>query len=320
LIALENIRKYTKTKIIIMYVMAKGINDRDLDVLFQFLHDRSDFISAIDFVPITPTWPSGRLPEIEAERTTIEDVEDSVDETFSAGKVEFLPAGVFDNPLVLDFLNIKSNPFQGIHPNCESFSLLISDGRSYVPLSLYLRRSMFDIARKINDGRRLTVRLYSLMSTGKLAAAFERIRLKTIVRNIAAAAFVANVLFRYTKLDRITGTKGLNAGVKTMKILAKMCLGYRTTKLLREYTALKNVFRIVVLPFEDDARLESARLERCSAAFAYIDFEKEMVRTIPGCAWGHYKNRVLAQAKEHYVSGVSEPQILKPETRHLNTE
>lgn len=53
------------------------------------------------------------------------------------------------------------------------------------------------------------------------------------------------------------------------------------------------------------------RLERCAAAFAYVDPELDKVRTIPVCAWGLHKNRMPAKVTEHYGLRRKNPDLKK---------
>ena len=298
--ALENIRKYARTKITIMYVVTKGMNDMELDRLFQFLHDRSDFVSAVDFIPITPTWAPGRFAEIEADRITVEDVEGFVDKAFPDDTVEFLPAGVLDSNFLIDFFKVRSTPFAGVHPNCESVGLLVSNGKAYVPLSRYLKKSMFGLARDIRQKEGMIVRTLDSVGRGALGITLKRFGLEKAVRHIVVFAFLGNILFRNVRIDRIVGAKGFGAAAKVARILVKIGMGRKAKDVLREHTQLHTVLRMIVLPFEDDANRESARLERCAAAFAYVDPELDRVQTIPVCAWGLHKNRMLAKVTEYF--------------------
>jgi hypothetical protein len=74
----------------------------------------------------------------------------------------------------------------------------------------------------------------------------------------------------------------------------------RTKDVMRAHSQLHTVLRVIVLPFEDDAKRQSAWLERWAAAFTYVDPEPDKVQTIPVCAWGLHKNRMLGKVTEHY--------------------
>jgi hypothetical protein len=113
-------------------------------------------------------------------------------------------------------------------------------------------------------------------------------------------AFLGNILFRNVRIDRIVGAKGFGAAAKVARIFVKIGMGHKAKDVLREHTQLHTVLRMIVLPFEDDANRESARLERCAAAFAYVDPELDRVQTIPVCAWGLHKNRMLAKVTEYF--------------------
>lgn len=298
--ALENIRKYAKTKITVMYVVARGVNDKELNRLFRFLHDRQDFISAVDFIPIAPTWIPGKFSEIEADRVTIEDVEDFVDQAFSGERVEFLPAGVLDLNFFVDFFKVRSTPFAGVHPNCESVALLVSNGQGYVPLSPYLKKSMFNIAHDVRQQEKAIAKKLDFIGNSSLGATLERIGLKETVAKIVVFSHMGNILLKDLRIDRIVGAKGLSTAAKVLRIFAEIGLGRKAKDVLRRHTQLHTVLRMIVLPFEDDANRESARLERCAAAFAYVDTDLDKVQTVPVCAWGLHKNRMLAKVAEHW--------------------
>jgi uncharacterized radical SAM superfamily Fe-S cluster-containing enzyme len=298
--ALENIRKHAKTKITIMYVVAEGMNENELDTLFQFLHERRDFISAVDFIPIAPTWAPGRFTDLESKRVTIEDVEGFVDRAFPEEKMEFLPAGALDVDFFTKYFKLRRTPFAGVHPNCESVGLLVSNGQEYVPFSHYFKKSLFDVARHVRQTEETIVRRLHPVTKGWVGNTLEKLGLQRAVSHVVVFAHVGNVLFRGVRLDRILGTTGLPAVAKAAKIVTMIAFGHKTKDVMRAHSQLHTVLRVIVLPFEDDANRESARLERCAAAFAYIDPELDRVQTIPVCAWGLHKNRMLAKVTEHY--------------------
>ncbi len=298
--ALENIRKYAKTKITIMYVVAEGMNENELDTLFQFLHDRRDFISAVDFIPIAPTWVPGRFADLESKRITIEDVEGFVDRAFPNEPMEFLPAGVLDVDFFTEYFRLRRTPFAGVHPNCESVGLLVSNGKEYVPFSNYFKKSLFDVARHVRQTEETIVRRLGPITTGWLGTTLEKLGLQRAMSNVVVFVHVGNVLFRGVRLDRVLGARGFPAVAKALKIVTMIGVGHKTKDVMRAHSQLHTVLRVIVLPFEDDANRESARLERCAAAFAYVDPELDKVQTIPVCAWGLHKNRILAKVTEHY--------------------
>jgi uncharacterized radical SAM superfamily Fe-S cluster-containing enzyme len=298
--ALENIRRYAKTEITIMYVVAEGMNENELDTLFRFVHDRRDFIRAVDFIPIAPTWVPGLFADLESKRITIEDVERFVDGAFPNETMEFLPAGVLDVNFFTEYFKIRNTPFAGVHPNCESVGLLVSNGKKYVPLSHYLKKSLFDVARHVRQSEEAIVRRLGSITDGWLGNTLEKLGLQRVISHAVVFAHVGNVLFRAIRLDRILGTTGFPAVAKALRIVAMIAVGHKTKDVMQMHSQLHTPLRIIVLPFEDDANRESARLERCAAAFAYVDPELDKVQTIPVCAWGLHKNRMLAKVTEYY--------------------
>ena len=75
-----------------------------------------------------------------------------------------------------------------------------------------------------------------------------------------------------------------------------------------ESLPVQRVLRVVILPFEEPRTLDSAKLKRCPAAFAYEDLGMREVRTMPACAWGLYKNDILRRIMENYSGGVAASQ------------
>jgi uncharacterized radical SAM superfamily Fe-S cluster-containing enzyme len=298
--ALDNIRRYAKTETTIMYVVAEGMNENELDALFRFVHDRRDFIGAVDFIPIAPTWAPGRFTDLESNRITIEDVERFVDRAFPNEAMEFLPASALDIDFFMEYFKIRPTPFAGVHPNCESVGLLVSNGKEYVPFSHYLKKSLFDVARHVRQTEETIVRRLGPITNGWLGTILEKLGLQRAVSHCVVFAHVGNILLTGVRLDRVLGATGFSALAKALKIVTMIAVGHRTEDVMRAHSQLHKPLRIIVLPFEDDANRESARLERCTAAFAYVDPVLDNVQTIPVCAWGLHKNRILAKVTEHY--------------------
>ena len=258
----------------------------------------------MDFIPLAPTWVPGRFADLESKRITIEDVEGFVARAFPNEPMEFLPAGVLDVDFFTEYFKLRRTPFAGVHPNCESVGLLVSNGKEYVPFSRYFKKSLFDLAKHIRQTEETIVRRLGPITTGWLGNALEKLGLQRAMSSVFVFVHVGNVLFRGVRLDRVLGATGLPAVAKALKIVTMIGFGYKTKDVMRAHSQLHTVLRIIVLPFEDDANRESARLERCAAAFAYVDPELDKVQTIPVCAWGLHKNRMLAKVTEHYRLGI----------------
>ena len=54
--ALENLKKYTRRKQAIISCFAKGINDKHLAGLIQYVHDNRDWVSELLLIPLADTW------------------------------------------------------------------------------------------------------------------------------------------------------------------------------------------------------------------------------------------------------------------------
>ena len=93
-------------------------------------------------------------------------------------------------------------------------------------------------------------------------------------------------------------------GKRIWSRLGKMLWGLvrrkKLSDLIRKHTRLQNVLRMIVLPFEDKACIESARLVECPASFAYEHPKTGRIRLMPVCAWVVYKDGVLRQTAEKY--------------------
>jgi len=90
--ALENLKKFSKRRHTIMCCVARHINDKHMQDLVEFCHANRDYIQFLHLIPLTETWEEG---EFETDvTTTVEDVEQIIDEAFPEDKVEFLPAGL----------------------------------------------------------------------------------------------------------------------------------------------------------------------------------------------------------------------------------
>ena len=85
-----------------------------------------------------------------------------------------------------------------------------------------------------------------------------------------------------------------------MKIIGGVVTGKELKHALNENTELHQTLTIIVLPFEEVRGLESARLERCPAAFAYVNPDTGEASTMPACSWLVYKNDVLRKTSEIY--------------------
>ena len=271
-----------------MTLAAKGFNDTELPEFFDFCHQRRHYIRAIYFMPLAHTWDKKDL-DLEPERTTTEDIEQIVDDAFPGEEVEFLPAGFLGQvDTLLKCLRVKPLPFGGAHPNCESMYMLVSDGTRYLPLSHFLKGSVYEVARALRDlSERLARRL---PADGKPSWA---LRLRAFLG-------VAGVARRHFRFDRVFKGKGLGKLWHALATLVGFLVGRKSRLVFERHTNVQAVLQLVVLPFEDRSNIETRRLERCPTGFVYYDPEKDEVAHVPTCAWGLFKNETMRRIADYY--------------------
>ncbi len=290
--ALENVRKYTGSKITMMCVVGRGINEDDIPELFSYCHERDDFISALQFIPLTQTWEPGSIEADGAAITAMEDVEDII--SVAVGNdLEFIPAGLYPYPTFARFFKMSRSTFAGAHPNCESMSYLISNGREYVPLGRYLRGTLSEaVGDLFEEDRRLARRVARFENGlwGRFGLARQRSRFEAL--KTAALWFIRCV--------RLHDLLGRNAGLKFLRIAGGLLLGRRLKHLAKRNLAVGNLLFVVVLPFEEPRTLESERLVSCPASFVYEDPDTREVRVMPVCAWCLHKNDIMQRIQGLY--------------------
>jgi len=294
--ALDNIRKHRKAKIIIMCVVARGINDHLIGDLFEFCHERSDFINGLEFIPLTRTWEPGSIAADGADITAMEDVEKIVAAGVPGGKLDFLPAGLVPFRNIGRYLPMPRLTFAGAHPNCESISFVVSDGTLYRPAADYLRgKSLSDFADELAERDRCLGERMERLRRGIIG----RIGLERLAGRLLALKTIGGLLRKNVDTTAIFGK---HPRLKIAKVGLGIVLGRKTKDVLRANTKLRTVLRVVVLPFEEPRTLDSAKLRRCPAAFAYVDADTDEVRTIPVCAWGLYRDDAMRKIMTKYGS------------------
>jgi hypothetical protein len=230
-------------------------------------------------------------------------VENLVAELFPSESVEFLPAGFFGQLKTINkYLKIKPLPFGGAHPNCESMSILLSDGEKYVPLTHYLRGTMYSVACELRDAERRLAAAEVSMETSAFGRLLAKMHLKNTILQIRALASVLSIVVRHGRWGRLL--KGSGLGKVKNGIMASLELLVGRKKVLTRRTTVQRELQLVVLPFEDKYTLETLRLERCPAVFAYVDPKDDQVKYVTACAWGMQKTAVMREIVEHY-SGAS---------------
>jgi 7,8-dihydro-6-hydroxymethylpterin dimethyltransferase len=275
--AIENLKKHSKRRNTFMCCVARKINDTYIRDLIDFCHENRDIVCALHLIPLTETW---KEDEFETDvSTTIEDVEKIVQEAIPEEKMEFIPAGLAKYVTrSMEFFGGVRLTFGAVHPNCESMTLLLSDGERYHALGRYLNRPLDDIAAElVTRAKRVEARLEALDHTKW----FQRQRGRWLVlRTFGGLAWDA--------LNKRAVFRG-NWFLATLRVLGGLLVGRSLKHQLRRHTNIQDVMRMVVLPFEEYHSIDGARLQLCKAGFAYEDPDSGEVRTVPVCAWSLFK-------------------------------
>lgn len=290
--ALENLKKYSKRKHAIIACAAAGVNDHLIGDMFQFVHDNRDLISDVGIIPLTENWKPGEFDA--AKTTTMEDVEKMVREAIPGNEVEFVPSGLayaMKKPRSFFRKNPRSEVLllAGVHPNCESMTLLISDGQRYRGVNHYLKRPFSNVVVELAELSRKIEPQLDRLDPKKF---FQRWRGRLLcIRTFAPWAL------------RSINFVGLGDG-KPVRSLLKLVFGSLFRRQSAEGQASgrrpRRVLRLGMLPFEEQHSVDAARMESCKAVFAYEDPADGEIKTIPACLWYPYRNPILAGLSKKY--------------------
>ncbi len=289
--ALENLKKYSRRKHAIIACAAWGINDQHMADLIQFCHDNRDLFGELGIIPLTENWDPGTFDA--AKTTTMEDVEKMVRQAVPGGEVEFVPAGLaYAMRRPRSFFRKDSRSeillLGGVHPNCESMTLLISDGRTYRSVSHYLKKPFSQVvADFVETSRRIDPALARLDRN----RFFQRLRGQYLV----IKAF-GPLLFRTIDVGRLTNGHPI---LGMIKAAIGQLLRLRSREPFQGRSA-RRVLRVAVLPFEELHSIDAARMENCKAVFAYEDADDGRIKTIPACMWYPYRNAILKKISDKY--------------------
>jgi hypothetical protein len=299
--AVDNIGRLGGTKVVLMTLVAKGYNDGDLGSIFAFCHERRDFIRGVYLMPLAHSWDSAKV-DLHPERITSEDLERAIEEAFPEDRVEFVPTNLLGRiPTLSRLLGIRDVPFVGGHPNCESMYLLVSDGEKYRPLAHYLKRGLTDAARDLLKLEERLAGLERALARGPWRRTLGRSNLRRAWLKLVMVKELARLGRKHVRLGEALGARGPAALWRALRVGLGI-LGRRKTKtVLRRFTAVQAALQIIVLPFGDEENMETDRLQRCPAAFAYVDPRDGRVKHVPNCAWGLHKDKVLREIADHYA-------------------
>lgn len=294
--AFENLSKHKKGKVILMTVMDKNMNGDDMPAFLEHCLKHSDIIRGIFPMPLSHVWSEERL-EYDPERTTQDDVEKIIDDAVE-GKVQFIPLGSFNFRNLARTFKVKNLPFVGVHHNCESFTLLISNGKRYVALRTYFKHDFVDLIKGI---RKIDRQAGEYIEKGKMGK----------IKKLSLQLGLLKLFIKHINFGAVVGAKGLKAVFRWCGILSGLLVGKKFKDIIKAKTEIKSILQIIILPFEDDGTQESERLERCSSGYAFIDVETEEIRAIPLCIWEKYKEEALwdnavKYNKEGYTKGLKE--------------
>ena len=277
---LENLAKFGKSKVTVMYC-ASPLNAPYLADMIEYCHEKRKLISALDMIPLTADWGPD---DVDAESCTIEDVEQMAKNSIPG--IEFFPAGLLPQLKTLcETFPAGRITFGGAHPNCESVSLLISDGEKYSPPARFLKTPMDDAIRD------------ALAMDAAMTKKFEGRSLSESKRRLLYGLQLRKFLKKHVNFREVFGG---SPSIGIMKIVLGQRSGKKIKTLLRKHTRLKSILRITILPLEERECVEAARLVDCPASFAYEHPETKEIRFMPVCSWSVYKNEILRASSEFH--------------------
>ncbi len=282
---LMNAVKYHRNKVTIMTCVAEEVNGAYMADLIDLCHEHRKCIAAIDLIPLTAHWGP---EEVDVDSATIEDVERIMAKAVPG--MEFVPAGlIFQLKTLYATFETDRVSFGGAHPNCESVSVLISDGEKYQPAAKYLKGSFQDVVR---DVIALDAAMAPRLEKSLIARCFGRPGRKFVY---------GKALFKFVRQNlNLQEIFGGNPTGRILKILWGLVRGVKMKHLLRAHTRCHNVLRVIVLPFEEKECVEAARLVDCPAAFAFEHPESREIHFMPVCSWAIYKDDILRATAERY--------------------
>jgi 7,8-dihydro-6-hydroxymethylpterin dimethyltransferase len=299
--AVDNIGRLGGTKVVLMMLVAKGYNDKELASIFSFCHERRDFIRGLYLMPLAHCWDPHKVG-LNQERITTEDLEQEIEEAFPEDRVEFVPtnlAGRF--PTLSRVLGIRDAPFVGGHPNCESMYLLISDGQRYRPLAHYLKGSLSDAVKDLLKLEERLAAREKALERGLLGHTLARLRLRRVWLKLVIFKGVAGLGRRHIRIGEVLGARGPAVIWRALRFGLGILCCRKTKTVLRRFSAVQAALQIIVLPQGDGENIDTDRLQRCPSAFAYVDPKDGRVKHVPNCAWGLHKAKALREIADHYA-------------------
>jgi len=279
--ALQNVIECGVNKLAVISTLALGVNDDNMVELLSFIHEYREHVSVWAFVPLTPCWDGN---DVELETTTTECVE-RVFERISP-EIEFVSTGLMKFNVLSRFFGKQT--LGGSHPNCESATLLVSDGESYKPISSYLNMPLSELLVRL---RKLDASLRS-----KEAALPSR-GLRRLIFDAQTLLKTLRILRGAVNFKRFFGESTF---VNAAGALLDLLRGRKIDQILRQRTSFRSVLTLMTIPYEDKGGLEDARLKDCPAVFAYEDVRTGNIKTTAFCSWQIVKDEVCRNIQAHY--------------------
>ncbi len=293
--AFDNVIEFGVNKLAVITTLAVGVNDDNMVEMMEFVHGYKEHVSVWAFVPLTPCWEQG---SVELEPTTTECVE-NVFERLVPG-VEFVPTGMMKFEVLSRFFGRQT--LGGSHPNCESATLLVSDGSNYRPISHYLKTSLSDLLVSLRGlDSKLTKKQAALPEHGLRRKIFDLSVLSRMVLVLARALHLSNIF-------------GKPLFLNGMLALLDLLRGRKIDRILKERSSFKHVLTLMTIPYEDTGGLEDARLHDCPAVFAYEDVDTGRIKTAAFCSWQSVKDVVCRKIQSHYDAKSTDKRIARMES------
>ena len=290
--ALEHLKKFSRRKHTIMCCVARNINDKHMRGLIDFCHENRAFISYLHLIPLTENWKEGEFET--GVTTTIEDVEQIIDDAFPGETVEYLPAHLPHRlKKAMSFFGSPRLTFGGVHPNCESATVFLSDGTRYRPIGSYLKRPLAEAVHEtIRRAQAIDPKLDRLDPT----RAFGRWRGRLLVLRTFGGLWL-----RTFDLKKIT--RG-NPWWAITRAAFAFLHGVKLRDIVARYTTVEAVLGSLILPFEEHHSVEAERLKFCTAGFAFEDPGTREVKTIPVCSWPLFRDGIERKIVDKYTADV----------------
>jgi len=290
--ALENIKKYNKYKHTILSCVGCGVNDDYVGDLIEVCHQYRDVFDELGIIPLKQDSSPG-AGGTDAP-TTVEDIEAAVQKSVPGGKVEFISAGLVHllTPSRAFFSKNRHSDkfmFGGAHPNCESATFLVSDGKEYHSINHYLKIPLSKLVEVL--GKR----------TKKMNQRLSRLDHEKFLDRWLGKAIIIKTLFPLLWIA--PNYKAIFKGRPVriiMQTLWRTLKGERIEHAFSRACGVPRILRLGVLPFEQYQAVESNRLANCKGAFAFEDTKTGQIKFVPTCTWFRFRQDVLKSITDKY--------------------